>query len=218
VAGWRDKLSPHDIVRTATVLLMKDRAGRVGARGVSRLLEDLLAATTAPVHLVGHSYGCKVVMSALCQVSGWARPVESALLLQPAFSYLAFAADVSGLGAPGGYRPALTRSVQPIWATFSQFDEALTKYFHLAVRRPSDLGDGQIAGSPPSRYSAMGCFGPAEGPEVARVSARSPGTGYEFPVHARVLGVEASNVVSSHSDINNQAVWRMLLYQVLGQS
>jgi pimeloyl-ACP methyl ester carboxylesterase len=196
---------------------MKDRAGRVGARGVSRLLEDVLAATTAPVHLVGHSYGCKVVMSALCRLSGAARQVESALLLQPAMSHLAFASDVPGLGAPGGYRPALERSFQPIRATYSRFDEPLTKFFHLAARRASDLGELRIAGAPPSRYSALGGFGPADGQGVARVSAEAPGTRYELPAGSRIVGVEASNVISSHSDINNRATWWMLADQVRGR-
>ncbi|MGY1707501.1 hypothetical protein ACI79C_23300 [Geodermatophilus sp. SYSU D00697] len=217
-AGLLDRLTPRNIIRAATVLLMKDRAGRVGARGVSRLLEDVLAATTAPVHLVGHSYGCKVVMSALCRVSDRARPVESALLLQPAMSHLAFARDVPGLGGPGGYRPALGRSVQPIRATFSRHDEPLTTFFHLAVRRASDLGEVQIAGAPPSRYSAMGGFGPSDGPEVVHLPAESPGERYGSPAGARVVGVEASTVISSHSDINNPATWWMLMDQVLGKS
>jgi hypothetical protein len=217
-AGLLDKLDPRNIARTATVLLMKDRAGRVGARGVSRLLEDVLEATSVPVHLLGHSYGCKVVMSALCRVSDAARPVESALLLQPAMSYLAFAQDVPGLGAPGGYRPALKRSVQPIRATYSQFDDPLTKVFHLAVRRASDLGEVQIAGAPPSRYSALGGFGPADGPDVVRVAAEPPGTRYKALAGPRVVGVEASKVISGHSDINNPATWWMLMDQVLGRS
>jgi pimeloyl-ACP methyl ester carboxylesterase len=217
-AGVLDTINPRNIARTATVLLMKDRAGRVGARGVARLLEDVLAATDVPVHLVGHSYGCKVVMSALCRVSPSARPVESALLLQPAMSYLAFAPDVPGLNAPGGYRPALERCVQPVRATYSRFDIPLTKLFHLAVRRASDLGEVQIAaGAPPSRYSALGGFGPAERPDTAQVAARPPGSGYDAPAGVRVVGVEASKVISGHSDISNDATWWMLLDQVLGR-
>jgi pimeloyl-ACP methyl ester carboxylesterase len=216
-AGVLDVINPRNIARTATVLLMKDRAGRVGARGVARLLEDVLAATDVPVHLVGHSYGCKVVMSALCRVSRSARPVESALLLQPAMSYLAFAPDVPGLNAPGGYRPALERCVQPVRATYSQFDIPLTKLFHLAVRRASDLGEVQIAGAPPSRYSALGGFGPAERPDSAQVAARPPGSRYDAPAGARVLGVAASEVIRGHSDISNEATWWMLLDQVLGR-
>jgi pimeloyl-ACP methyl ester carboxylesterase len=217
-ASVLDVINPRNIARTATVLLMKDRAGRVGARGVARLLEDVLGATDVPVHLVGHSYGCKVVMSALCRVSRSARQVESALLLQPAMSYLAFAADVPGLDGPGGYRPALERCVQPVRATYSRFDIPLTKLFHLAVRRASDLGEVQIAaGAPPSRYSALGGFGPAERPDSAQVAARPPGSRYDAPAGARVIGVEASKVISGHSDISNEATWWMLLDQVLGR-
>lgn len=213
-AGLLDKLDPRNIIRTTTVLLMKDRAGRVGARGVSALLEAVLSATAAPVHLVGHSYGCKVVMSALCSLPASARRVESVLLLQPAMSYLCFAQDVPGLGGPGGYRPGLARTRQPVLATYSQHDIPLTTFFHLAVRRASDLGEVQIAAVPPSRYSALGGFGPAEAGDVAHIPAALPGTVYNWPDEVRCLGVESSNVISGHSEINNPATWWMLRDQV----
>ena len=213
-AGPLNKLSTRNIIRTATVLLMKDRAGRVGARGVSQLLDAVLSATAAPVHLVGHSYGCKLVMSALCSLPASARAVESALLLQPAISYLCFAENVRGLGGPGGYRPGLTRSRQPILATYSRHDQPLTALFHLAVRRASDLGEVQIAATPPSRYCALGGFGPFDAVEAPHIAAQSPGTPYSYPDGARVLGVESSSVIKGHSDINNAATWWMLLDQV----
>jgi hypothetical protein len=64
----------------------------------------------------------------------------------------------------------------------------------------------------------MGGFGPAERPDVARVAAEPPGTRYKAPPGSRVLGVEASDVISGHSDINNRATWWMLLDQVMGRS
>jgi hypothetical protein len=139
-AGLLDVLNPKNIVRGATVLLMKDRAGRVGGTGVATMLRRLVdASPDARVHLVGHSYGAKVVMSAVCNGPAPARPVESVLLLQPAMSCLCFATDADGKGHPGGYRVALERVRQPILTTFSRHDMPLTKLFHLAVRRASDL-------------------------------------------------------------------------------
>jgi hypothetical protein len=82
-AGILDFLDPKNIIRTATVYQMKDRAGRVGANGVGAMLNDLLASTALPVHLVGHSYGGRVVLSALCGREH-PRKVRSMLLLQPA--------------------------------------------------------------------------------------------------------------------------------------
>src|SRR6266540_1381922 len=57
IAGILDGLSPRDVIRGASVWIMKDRAGTVGAHGVADLLTDLLAASaTARGHAIGHSF------------------------------------------------------------------------------------------------------------------------------------------------------------------
>ena len=208
------KFSPRVLLRGTTVWMMKDRAGRVGATGVHALLADVLAATDARVHLTGHSYGGKVVLSALC-AGEVPRPVDSVLLLQGAMSRLCFASKVPGLDGPGGYRGALTRVRQPIMATFSSHDHPLTKEFHLAVRRRGDLGEAVIAAGETSRYSALGGFGPAglDG-EAQVVTAQEPGHRYIFNEMARVAGIDASRVVSGHGDVSNRWTWWMLLDQV----
>jgi pimeloyl-ACP methyl ester carboxylesterase len=209
-------LDPLDLVRGTTVWLMKDRAGRVGARGVQRLLAGVLGAGDAHVHLVGHSYGGKVVLSALC-AGAIPRPIESVLLLQPAMSHLCFAPRVPGLDRPGGYRPALDpqRCRQPVFTTFSRHDDPLTRAFHLAVRRRSDLGEAVIAGEAPSRYAALGGYGPApvDG-EVTIMPANDPGTPYDTDAGGRVIGIESSRVIRDHSDVGNAWTWWMLLDQV----
>lgn len=210
------RLHPRQLIRGTTVWMMKDRAGRVGTRGVGPLVADLLEATGARVHLVGHSYGGKVALSALC-AQRFPRPVESALLLQPAVSHLCFSEDVPGLNRPGGYRAALDprRCRQPLLTTFSARDVPLTRTFHLALRRRSDLGEVGVAGAAPSRYAALGGFGPGglDG-EATVVPAAPPGARYPLGAGARVIGVEASSVISGHGDISNPSTWWMLLDQV----
>ena len=221
-AGFLDvlkKLDPRQLVRAATVLLMKDRAGRVGARGVHDLLGRLVGASPdVRVHLIGHSYGAKVVLSALCAGDPPARPVESVLLLEPALSALAFATDVDGTGRPGGYRSALQRSRQPILTTFSSHDVPLTKFFHLAVRRASDLGEAVIAGTPlPSRYAALGGFGPygCDADSVV-VQPAAPPQGYPLDGPKRIVAVQGDSVISGHGAVTNPATAWMLLDQVTG--
>lgn len=60
----------------------------------------------------------------------------------------------------GGYRAALRYVQKPIYSTFSSHDVPLTKLFHLAVVRDSDWGEIRIAGVPPSKFVALGGFGP----------------------------------------------------------
>jgi hypothetical protein len=63
---------------------------------------------------------------------------------------------------PGGYRRALDRVFRPILCTFSQHDAPLHRFFHLILRRDKDLGEMKIAaaGEPPSRFAALGGYGP----------------------------------------------------------
>ncbi|MCP5058757.1 MAG: alpha/beta hydrolase [bacterium] len=207
-AGLLSALDPRNILRLTTVLQMKDRAGVVGARGVSPLLAELLASSDARAHLVGHSYGGKVVLSAVCQ-SPLPRKVQTLLLLQPAVSRLCFAAD-TGAGHAGGYRPALDRCGH-ILSTFSRKDAALTKFFHLAARRARDLGELRIAaGSEPSKYAALGGFGPGglAPEEMARVKMKQVGEGYGLEQQAQpVLALEGHEAIGGHGDISNSHTW-----------
>jgi hypothetical protein len=209
-AGLLDVLDPRNVVRVATVLLMKDRAGAVGFRGVGPLLARILGARDdVRVHVVGHSYGCKASLSAV--VSALPRKVRSVLLMQPALSYLALADSVPKLGKPGGYAAAKQKSELPIMATWSQHDIPLHDLFALAVRRRDDLGEQNIGAAgrenPPSLFAAMGGWGPQPAPDVADVDILLPGGGARYALDGgeRVLAVNGTKAISGHSDVTNDA-------------
>lgn len=202
-------LDPRRIIRLLTVAKMKDRAGVVGTAGVGPLLRELLDGHEARLHLVGHSYGAKVMLSALCAGDALPRKVQSVLLLQPAISHLCFADQVPGKNFPGGYRQALTRVEQPILSTFSSHDLALHKMFHLALRRDADLGEYRTAnaGEPPSRYAALGGYGPYHAGEQ-RIPLRKAGIDYEFDPAVPVYGLDgAGQKIPGHGDISNDYTW-----------
>ena len=206
-AGWLGKLADlaRGAVRVTTVWMMKDRAGVVGTAGVGPLLNGLLNAGQARVHLVGHSYGAKVVLSALCAAKDMPRKVHSVLLLQGAVSHLCFADQVPGLKVPGGYRPALDRTELPILATYSSHDVSLTKLFQVALRRDDDPGEMKIGG-PISRFAALGGYGPHEAGEQMLV-IQPPPLPYTLKPGVRVVGLQADAAISSHGDISNAATW-----------
>lgn len=219
IAGGDDSFDPRLIIRGASVWQMKDRAGVVGAYGVGPLLGDLLAnAPDARTHLIGHSFGCRVLLSAICAPTKLPRPVDSLLLLEPAISHLCFATDVAGSGKPGGYRSALQRIKLPIMLTFTRQDGPLHDWFHFALVRPSDLGEAAIAGDePPSPYAALGGYGPrgtAPG-ECITIPIKPLGESYDLGnVTARIIALNSTDVILGHGDINKDQTWWALYSQV----
>lgn len=221
-------VSPRNIVRSLSVLMMKDRAGKVGANGVASLLTSLAGGPTNKaaalnrgprIHLVGHSYGCKVVLSALCAPDDeHAVVVDSVLLLQPAVSCYCFAEanGVPGTRHPGGYHKALERSRLPIVCTFSNKDIPLSRLFHIAARRQSDLGEIKIAGAPPSRYAALGGYGPQGVAASETINAtRAPQPYEDFSrKDVKVLGVKSHDLIRNHGDVSSSTTAWMLLEQV----
>ncbi|HYW30096.1 MAG TPA: alpha/beta hydrolase [Gemmatimonas sp.] len=218
-------LKPRDILRGFTVLQMKDRAATVGAHGVGTLLRDILgASSTARVHMLGHSYGGVVVLSAVSYPANVPLPrkVDSVLLLQPAVNRWCFASNVAGKGYPGGYRVAFDRVKQPILTTFSKHDSALTKFFHLAVRRDRDLGQPTIAGwsdvpKGPNQYAALGGYGPegcADG-ECEYLPIRTLPDRYELADSARrIFALRSDDAISGHGNISVPQTWWALYNQV----
>jgi hypothetical protein len=200
---------PRDVVRVFTVWKMKDRAGKVGSTGVSNLLRDLIsAAPAAKVHLIGHSFGCKLLLSAIAVGSELARPVTSVLLLQPAVSCYCFSSNVAGRGFPGGYRPTLVRIAQPILATFSSHDLPLTRVYHLALRRQADLGDTRtFEVGPPSEYSALGGVGPfgVSATEAQVIDIKVRGDPYQLGSGTpEVYGIRGDRAIDGHSGVINE--------------
>jgi len=217
-----DALDPRKILRLITLYQMKDRAGVVGTRGVGPLLHDVLRSKPAAtrVHLLGHSYGGKVVLSAVHALPGGAPTVQSVLLLEPAVNAWCFAPDVDGGGYPGGYHDVLDRVEGGIFTTFTKDDVPLRRVFHLAVRRPSDLGELKVAAGirpdPPSVYAALGGFGPAGLDDATCEFLRIKVVLDHYKVNRpiKVLALNADDVITGHGDISNPSTWWALYNQV----
>jgi pimeloyl-ACP methyl ester carboxylesterase len=212
-------LDPRDLLRMGTVWLMHDRAGTVGALGVSRLVQWVLNRPRGPersgprLHLIGHSFGAKVVLSALSTGDDHADRAHSVLLLEPAINRWCFAPIVTGSNAPGGYHIALDRVERPIFSTFSPHDQPLHEVFQLVIR---DVGELQIAAvGDVERYGALGGYGPNGLGDLARtLPAVDAGSGhYEVPSGVRVVALDGGAEVSGgaaikgHGDVSTPVTW-----------
>jgi hypothetical protein len=196
---------------------MKRRAGEVGERLGRECLAPLWRSLSrAPrLHLVGHSFGAKLVTSV---VLGGARPASLTLLLG-AFSAFAFAPEIPRFGRPGFYCRLLTeRQVQgPIVVLRTDHDTALATFYRALTggdevgrRRDGTRGAGRRTLTEAVATSALGAVG-ARGvgaPELDLVDVQQTG----IPDY-RIVNVDGSRVVrarepfvGAHRDIYHREV------------
>jgi pimeloyl-ACP methyl ester carboxylesterase len=199
------------LLRIGTVWLMKSRAGKVGVNGVSPLVRHILDQSSARLHLVGHSFGARVVLSALAAGPAQKRPARSMLLLQPAVNRWCLAPKVIGTDQPGGYYSDLARVELSIMSTFSKYDFPLHEVFQLAVHTVGEIDIAAVGNE--DRYGALGGYGPAGLDGLCSVqSAIAPGTG-RYDLGTEVVAVDGSgdldgeHAIGDHGDINKPVIW-----------
>ena len=212
--GAAGDFSARDVLRVFTYWQMKKRAGLVGEVGVRALLGLVQARfPAARVHLLGHSFGCKVV---LATVAGPGppppAPVETLVLLQGAVSYEALADTVTGTDSPGGYRAALenARVAGRIVATFSQLDQACSRAYPLGSRLGSQVGELEGIFDRYRALGAVGAFGIGGG-LGSFLTMQNVGSPYAFGRHGVWSvdgGTTPANFITGHSVIQTpQIAW-----------
>ncbi|MER5945940.1 serine-threonine protein kinase [Streptomyces sp. NPDC001904] len=197
----------HELLRQATYFAMKRRAGTVGQKGLGPALGRLAAeAPGVRVHLVGHSFGARLVSFALAGLPAQARNVKSVTLLQGAFSHYSFARRGSLAGRQA-------RVDGPLVGCYSRFDTALGVLYPLASRLS---GDDRGAIDLGLRWGALGHDGIMEvNGSVRRSLAEVLGAGVP---ESGCVSVDASQVVrkgpppsGAHSDICHPELARVVL-------
>jgi hypothetical protein len=209
-----------EALRQLTYWQMKNRAGVVGQAGLGPLLGRLhSAAPDVRFHLVGHSFGARVVSYALAGLPEGLEPspVKAVTLLQGAFSHFAFAdalpVDTARKGALAGM---LTRIDGPLAVCFSSHDGAVGRFYPLASIAAGD--DTSAAEDRFYRWGGMGHDG-AQGVDAAVDSLRGSGPAVSYPfADGQALNIDASDVVchgnspaGAHSDIvHPELTWVVL--------
>lgn len=201
-------------LRVLTFWHMKRRARDVGARGVTPVLTRLQdAAPHARFHLMGHSFGCIVVSSAVAGLGAIGRrPVASLALVQGAMSLWSFCSAIPSSGRAGYFNRIVADALVtgPVVVTTSVHDRAVRTFYPLgagAVGQVDYLPDRLPV------YGAIGAFG-VRGPGIPVVDddLRPVDEPYDLQPHAvhnlRADEVirEGTGVMGAHSDIAKPAV------------
>lgn len=206
-------------LRQLTFWTMKKRAKEVGEKGLHPLLQKMQAAAPSlRIHLMGHSFGCIVVSSALAGVkeaAPLARPVASCVLVQGATSLWAFAASNPFQEGAGYFSQILSKkSVRgPLVSTRSSFDYALGRIYPWAAGIAN-----QVAFEPGEepQFGAIGIHGLCGLPQASGLPMKAAGEAYQL-APGGVYNVDGSKFISkldgmsgAHSDIGGPEVAHLI--------
>lgn len=191
------------VLNLTTYYQMKHRAGLVGAAGLNPVLRELQALQPGlRLHLIGHSFGARLVTAAVA--GGELLPVQTLVLLQAAFSHYGLAQRWDGR-QDGRFRRLLTERALagPCLITHTANDTAVGLAYPLA-----SLLAGQVAaglGDANDRFGGMGRNGAQKTPEAIQGLLQSQGARYKFEA-AKVHNLLADAHIQNHNDISGEAV------------
>jgi len=206
-----------EALRATTYWEMKKRAGVVGSKGLGSWINRVQAKNPSlKVHLIGHSFGARLVSNSLTGISSNAPlSVESVFLLQGAFSHFAFAErlpfDTSRAGALAG----MNRRVDgPLCVTHSLKDTAVGTAYPLASVTSHD--DASAVADTLYRWGAMGHDG-AQDSGATKAVLGPVGTKYSF-APGTFLNLDSNSIITkggppsgAHSDIvHPEIAWAVL--------
>lgn len=210
-----------EALRATSYWNMKERAGLVGERGLGSVIARLHQATPkVRVHLIGHSFGARLVSFSLKglpdNLTGTNSPIKSLTLLQGAFSHFAFADKLpQDPDRAGALQGMAARVDGPITVSHSKHDLAVAKRYPQAslISRDDAAAFEDIA----FRFGGMGADG-AQAVAAAADSFNPVGRSYNF-VKGRFLNLDGNQLITqgdppsgAHSDIFYQEIaWAVML-------
>ncbi len=153
-----------------TYYTMKDRSGIVGRTGgvatITRL-QSCRGAREPNVHLIGHSFGGRLVTSIANALPAGAA-VASLTLLEAAYSHNGIAQNWDQQQHDGSFRAVLSgkKVAGPILITHSEHDTAVGVAYPIASRAMNQAASA-LVGGPTDIYGGMGRNGAQHTPEVA---------------------------------------------------
>jgi hypothetical protein len=206
-----------EVLRSMSYYEMKNRAGVIGRAGLGPLLASLApAGSPLRVHLMGHSFGARLVSFALtglpATATGGASPVKSLTLIQGAFSHFSFARPTPCRAVPAGaLASVLDRVDGPLLSTFTAADRAVGWWYPAASMLAHE--DAQSLSDLDYQWGGMGHDGFQQSPAGVTVPLQPQGHDYGFAA-GRCYLLDANKIIcknqsafsGAHSDIQHPEV------------
>jgi hypothetical protein len=197
-----------------TYYQMKARGGKVGAGGVYQVLRAVRARREdVKLHLVGHSFGARVVTAAALGPPGQPPVNPNTLnLLQAAFSHYGFANAYDGT-RDGFFRGVISNNLVlgPIVISHTKNDRAVGIAYPLASLLAGQ--DAAALGDENDRYGGLGRNGAQKTPEAQRGSLLDVDGTYEFEA-GKTYNLNADPYILNHSDISKDQVAHAIISAV----
>jgi hypothetical protein len=197
------KAAASQVLNYATYYVMKERAGTVGSIGVANVIGQILAKSPKlKVHLIGHSFGGRVVTAA-AQALGDEDATKPATmsLLQAAFSHNGFATKFDGK-RDGFFRKVITgkKVTGPIIVTHTVNDKAVGLAYPIASKLSGV--DASAIGDENDRFGGLGRNGALVKftPEAIPGKLLKSGSAYSFG-SSKLLNLEATAFIQNHGDV-----------------
>jgi hypothetical protein len=210
------KAAALKLMNYLTYYQMKERAGTVGRGGAYDVLSQVRdRRPDIGLHLIGHSFGARLVTSATAGPDGKPplRP-DSLSLLQAAFSHYGFAERWDN-AHDGAFRAVVTNHLVsgPVLITYSKNDLAVGYAYPLASLLKNQVASG--LGDKNDRFGGLGRNGAQKTPEASDGSLVEIGDPYSFSA-GRLYNLNADAIIAGHSDIAKGQVVYALLTAIAG--
>lgn len=202
--GAREQRSRHQGPRIGVSLLfnsatfwgMKNRAGEIGRGIAAHVLAPVQASGAARIHLIGHSFGARVVTSAAYHAAD-ASKLQTLTMLQGAFSHNAL--------APGGaFVNAHRKIAGPTLITCTHNDRAVFQAYAIASHLSDD--SSRRLGGADDPFGAIGANG-AQG--IPRDLAAPSPTCMDDPIvwtPGKVHNLNSDHCITDHMDVTNARI------------
>ncbi len=201
----------RNLLNLTTYYQMKERAGVVGRDGLNPILRSVRAEMPdIRLHLIGHSFGGRLVSAAALGPDN--QPplrIDTLTLLQAAFSHYGFARDYEP-SKNGFFRRVIDQQIVkgPVIVTCTSNDRAVGLAYPLA-----SLMAGQVAaalGDKNSKYGGIGRNGAQKTPEADDGVLQGVSGHYDF-APGNIYNLNADACITGHSDICKKEVAHAVL-------